>query len=224
MSAEENRRPRLHIVVPPRAQQPERVALPETVTDRRPATADTVLALAKAADLCGLDGVVLPAGPDELEPWVLAAHLLRRTRYVSVFLPVEPGIATPQYAAKFTASLQRFSAGRAGWIVNADAASADVVSTARNFWASPEGLPPVLTAHAFPHVLVTGTASVAQLATAGVAPDALATEIQRLAASGAEDVLLDVAGDPGEVLRLGERVLPALRARTLTPIGADHVG
>lgn len=224
MSAEDNRRPRLHIVIPFRAEQPERVVLPERITDRRPATADTVLALTKAADLGGLNGVVLPAGPDELEPWVLGAHLLRRTRYVTVFLPVEAGIATAQYVAKFTASLQRFSAGRAGWIVSDEPASTDVVSTARDFWASPDGLPPVLSEHPFPHVLVTRGASVARLAASGVASDALAAEIERLSASGVEDVLIDVAADPGEVLRIAERVIPTLHVRTLTPIGADHVG
>lgn len=233
MNAEDNRRPRLHVVVPPRAEHAARVALPETVTDLRPSSADTVLALVKAADLGGLDGVVLPPGPDELEPWVLGAHLLRRTRHVTVFVPVGPGTATPHYAAKFTASLQRFSEGRAGWVAGEDAASQDFVAAARAFWSADDGLPPHLSARAFPHVLTErvltggglteGGSNAVRLRTAGVEADDLAARLREVAADGVADVLLDVAGEPGEVYRIAERVVPALDL-PLSPIGAAHVG
>ena len=168
---------RIHIVLPPAAEAPPPVTLPDFITDLRPAASDPFLALAKAADLVGLAGVVVPYDPEGPEPLVTAAGLLRATRHITVFAGIQPWIATPQYAAKLSATLQRFSGGRLGWYLDDDAESAAFVETARDFWQRPDGLPEVLSEHAFP----------------------------RIAFAGNEESFFAVSHDPGEVYRIGER-------------------
>lgn len=173
---------RIHIVLPPAAEAPPPARLPEFLTDLRPAAGDPYLALAKAADLAGLAGVVVPHDPGGFEPLVTAAALLRATRYVTVFAEIQPWIATPQYTAKLSASLQRFSGGRFGWYVGDDAESAAFVGTARDFWSRADGLPEVLSKHPFPEVAVAGT--------------------------GIAKTFVQVGHDPGEIYRIGEHVIP----------------
>lgn len=173
---------RIHIVLPRAAEAPPPVRLPEILTDIRPAACDPHLALAKAADLAGLAGVVVPHDPDGPEPLVTAAALLRATRHVTVFAEIQPWIATPQYAAKLSASLQRFSGGRFGWYVGDDIESVAFVGTARDFWRRADGLPDVLSKHPFPEVAVAGT--------------------------GISKTFVSVGHDPGEIYRIGEHVIP----------------
>lgn len=70
---------------------------------------------ARAAEVAALDGVVVPfdlTGDDAL---VVAAGALRASRWQRVVAEIHPAQATPVYAAKVSASLQRFSHERFGW-------------------------------------------------------------------------------------------------------------
>ncbi|MCX4090869.1 LLM class flavin-dependent oxidoreductase [Nocardia sp. alder85J] len=171
-----------HIVLPRAADAPEPVRLPVHLTDLRPAPESSALALARAADLAGLAGVLVPFDPDGPESLVTAAALLRATRYVEIVAGIHSGIATPQYAAKLSASLQRFSGGRLGWHLAADdPGRAEFVAVAREFWHSPQGLPKPLSDNPFPALYLGG---VDGRGTAG---------------------FVEVDHDPGEVYRLGEK-------------------
>jgi len=144
-----------HILLPDTASAPPLVRLPAFLTDSRPVRGlqDPALALARAADLAGLAGVVVPLDPEGPEALVTAAALLRATRHVEVVASFPTDIATPQYVAKLSASLQRFSGGRLGWLIPADdPGRAQFLAAARRFWHSPEGLKPPLSETAFPVV------------------------------------------------------------------------
>jgi alkanesulfonate monooxygenase SsuD/methylene tetrahydromethanopterin reductase-like flavin-dependent oxidoreductase (luciferase family) len=134
---------------------------------------------------------------------------------------LEPWIATPQYAAKLSASLQRFSGGRLNWYFDAEGAeTAAFLGTAEEFWQRPDGLPEVLSEHAFPLVLIGGSPSCARLDLRGLSLEAAVTAIEAHAQAGVSDFFLEVGDDPGEVYRLGEYVLPLLS----TEREPDHVG
>ena len=51
-------------------------------------------------------------GPD-LDAWMLASALAARTKTIEIMPAVHPGIVLPQLVAKFSASLDRISGGRA---------------------------------------------------------------------------------------------------------------
>ncbi|MEU7858544.1 LLM class flavin-dependent oxidoreductase [Nonomuraea sp. NPDC049141] len=110
--------PRFHVILPTRS--PVRAELPAFVSDVRPALADPAGRTAVAADLAGLAGALVPFDPGGQESLTVAANVLRRTRHLRVVAEFHPGVATPVYAAKLSASLQRFAAGRLGWQVAVD--------------------------------------------------------------------------------------------------------
>jgi alkanesulfonate monooxygenase len=110
---------RFHITVPTRTR--ERAELPEFVTDLRPHDRGTGYHLVgRAAELAGLDGALVPFDPCGGESLVVAAALLRDSRRIEVIAEFHPGIATPVYAAKLSASLQRYTGGRLGWRLAVD--------------------------------------------------------------------------------------------------------
>jgi len=110
---------RLHVVAPTRA--PERAVLPAFVTDVRPPGREPEhRAVGRAAELGGLAGVVVPFDPGGHDALVLTAALLRDTRRVQVTAEFHPAIATPVYAAKLSASLQRYTGGRLAWSLAVD--------------------------------------------------------------------------------------------------------
>jgi alkanesulfonate monooxygenase len=74
----------------------------------------------RAAELSGFDGGYVPFDPEGAESLSIAAGVLRESRHLRVTAGFHPGIATPVYAAKLSASLQRFSADRLGWRVEVD--------------------------------------------------------------------------------------------------------
>ncbi|MQY27561.1 LLM class flavin-dependent oxidoreductase [Nocardia aurantia] len=171
-----------HIVLPAEAAEPAPARLPAHLTDLRPPPERSALALARAADLAGLAGVLVPFDPEGPESLVTAAALLRATRYVQVVAGFHSGATTPQYAAKLSASLQRFSGGRFGWHLEAgDPDRERFVAVAREFWHSPDGLPKPLSDNPFPAVYVGG--------------------IDGRGTPG----FVEVGPDPGEVFRLGEK-------------------
>lgn len=73
-----------------------------------------------AAELSGLDGVVIPYDAEGDDSWVVAGSALRRTRHARVTVEFHPAFGTPVYAAKLSATLQRLSAGRVDWRVRVD--------------------------------------------------------------------------------------------------------
>jgi len=106
---------RFHLTAPTAISVP--AALPGFITDvRPPAGIAEQHGAARAAELSGLDAVTVPFDPDGAESLVVAGGLLRGTRApFQVTAEFHPAIATPVYAAKLSASLQRFSGSRLGW-------------------------------------------------------------------------------------------------------------
>lgn len=102
---------------PPTAPTP----LPGFITDIRPRQRLREPRQAtRAAQLTGLDGVYVPFAADGLESLVVAGGLLRGSSTVQVTAEFHPAIASPVYAAKLAASLQRYSASRLGWRLRID--------------------------------------------------------------------------------------------------------
>ncbi|PTR22879.1 alkanesulfonate monooxygenase [Rhodococcus sp. OK519] len=73
-----------------------------------------------AAELSGLDGIVIPHDTEGDDSWVVAGSALRRTRHARVTVEFHPAFGTPVYAAKLSATLQRLSAGRLDWRLRVD--------------------------------------------------------------------------------------------------------
>ncbi|MFL1432619.1 MULTISPECIES: LLM class flavin-dependent oxidoreductase [unclassified Nocardiopsis] len=71
----------------------------------------------RAAEIAGLGGVLAPDDPDGEEPWTVATGALRASRHLRVIAEFAPSFATPVYAAKLSATVQRFTEGRLGWKV-----------------------------------------------------------------------------------------------------------
>lgn len=106
--------PRFHLTAPTTV--PEPTILPGFLTDLRlRARLGEPHSAGRAAELSGLNGIQVPFDPGGLESLVTAAGLLRASRALRVTAGFHPGIASPVYAAKLSASVQRFSANRLGW-------------------------------------------------------------------------------------------------------------
>ena len=87
-------------------------------TDERPGTFtyyDHLFQIARAAEVAGFDGLVVPWDENGEDPWIVAASLARHTRRLALVPELEPGFATPVYLAKMSASFQRFSGNRLAW-------------------------------------------------------------------------------------------------------------
>lgn len=119
---------RFHLTVPIAPAGPGPAAsLPGFITDTRPRPRlREQRAVARAAQLTGLDGVFVPFDPDGLESLVVAGGVLRESSTLQVTAEFHPGIASPVYAAKLTASTQRYSRDRLAWrlLVDLDEATA----------------------------------------------------------------------------------------------------
>lgn len=73
---------------------------------------DYLLQVARAAELAGFDGALIPSFPDSDDPWVIAAAVARHTRTLRFMIAYQPMWFDPVYWAKASASLQRLSGGR----------------------------------------------------------------------------------------------------------------
>ncbi|GAA2878973.1 LLM class flavin-dependent oxidoreductase [Streptosporangium fragile] len=95
---------------------------PGFVTDLRRAFGpfDHLAQAGRAAEIAGFGGAFAPFDPEGEESLVVAAGLLRQSRWLRLVAGFHPGIATPVYAAKVSASLQRFSADRLDWWLDVD--------------------------------------------------------------------------------------------------------
>jgi alkanesulfonate monooxygenase len=76
---------------------------------------DYLSQVARAADLVGFHGALLPIFRFTEEPWVVAAALARETRNLRLLIAMQPWFLHPAYAAQMAASLQRISRGRVEW-------------------------------------------------------------------------------------------------------------
>ncbi|GLZ42629.1 LLM class flavin-dependent oxidoreductase [Actinokineospora sp. NBRC 105648] len=100
-------------------------ALPPSIRDGRiggPAFTpfDYLHQISRAAELGGLGGVYVPYDPAGEESLVVSGSLGRDSRYLEVIAGFPAGIATPVYAAKVSATLQRAFGGRLSWRLEVD--------------------------------------------------------------------------------------------------------
>jgi alkanesulfonate monooxygenase len=70
------------------------------------------LQIARAAEISGFDGALIPSFPDTDDPWVVSASIARLTKTFKFMIAFQPPWIDPVYAAKASASLQRLSGGR----------------------------------------------------------------------------------------------------------------
>lgn len=68
--------------------------------------------VARAAEIAGFQGGLIPSFPMTDEPWAISAFLARETRTFRFMIAFQPGFLNPVVAARMTASLQRATGGR----------------------------------------------------------------------------------------------------------------
>jgi len=74
---------------------------------------DYIAEVARAAEISGFHGGLIPSFPMTDEPWAVSAFLARETKTFRFMIAFQPGFLNPVTAAKMTASLQRATGGRA---------------------------------------------------------------------------------------------------------------
>jgi alkanesulfonate monooxygenase len=74
---------------------------------------DYLAEIARAAEISGFQGGLIPSFPMTDEPWVISSFLARETKTFRFMIPFQPGFLNPIVAARKTASLQRATGGRA---------------------------------------------------------------------------------------------------------------
>lgn len=81
--------------------------------------------VARAADITGFDGVLVPHDLEGDESWIVAGYLARGTRHVRLIAGFDAAWGSAVYAAKNAVSFQRASNGRFAWqiVQGLDAAS-----------------------------------------------------------------------------------------------------
>lgn len=73
---------------------------------------DYIAQVAKAAELAGFGGALLPTGP---EPWIAAAAIARETQRIRFLVAFQATWTLPAYAAQQAATLQLLSRNRLEW-------------------------------------------------------------------------------------------------------------
>ncbi|MFT3922023.1 MAG: LLM class flavin-dependent oxidoreductase [Myxococcales bacterium] len=73
---------------------------------------DYMLEVARAAEVSGFDGALIPSFPDSEDPWVIASAIARYTKTLRFMIAYQPMWFDPLHAARASASLQRLSNGR----------------------------------------------------------------------------------------------------------------
>lgn len=76
---------------------------------------DYAAQVAKAVELAGFDGALIPTSLPSDEPLATAAALARETRALRMMTAFQPGFIAPAYAAKMSATIQRISGNRLDW-------------------------------------------------------------------------------------------------------------
>jgi alkanesulfonate monooxygenase len=83
-----------------------------TPVGRRAATFDYLAQIARALDILGYYGALLPTGAGCEDAWVTAAALMAVTRELRFLIAVRPSIMQPSQAARMAATFDRMSNGR----------------------------------------------------------------------------------------------------------------
>jgi len=78
---------------------------------------DYLSQVARAADIGGFQGALIPAFRHTEEPWVVASALARETKRLHLLIAIQPWFIHPSYATQMAMSLQRLSRGRVEWNV-----------------------------------------------------------------------------------------------------------
>lgn len=73
---------------------------------------DHLSEIAKAAEISGFVGGLIPSFPNTDDPWVIAPLLARETESFRFMIAFQPGFLNPVHAARLSASLQRATGGR----------------------------------------------------------------------------------------------------------------
>ncbi len=73
---------------------------------------DHMAEIARAAEISGFVGGLLPSFPMTDDPWVISAALARATKAFRFMIAFQPGFLSPVRAARMSASLQRATNGR----------------------------------------------------------------------------------------------------------------
>jgi alkanesulfonate monooxygenase len=73
---------------------------------------DHLAEIAKAAEISGFQGGLIPSFPNTDDPWVISPLLARETRTFRFMIAFQPGFKNPVHAARQIASLQRATGGR----------------------------------------------------------------------------------------------------------------
>jgi alkanesulfonate monooxygenase len=73
---------------------------------------DHMADIARAAEISGFYGALIPSFPNTEEPWVISSALARETKTLRFMIAFQPGFLNPVHAARMSASLQRASDGR----------------------------------------------------------------------------------------------------------------
>ena len=68
--------------------------------------------VARAAEINGFDGALVPTGGISEQAWIVAAALARETRSLRFLVAHQAGFTEPHFAAQMAASFQRLSGGR----------------------------------------------------------------------------------------------------------------
>jgi len=74
--------------------------------------------IARAADLVGFDGLLIPQNSDGDEPWIVAGYIARGTRHLKLITQFEASWGSSVYAAKNAVSFQRYTNGRVAWQIS----------------------------------------------------------------------------------------------------------
>lgn len=73
---------------------------------------DHMADIARAAEISGFYGALLPSFPNTEDPWVISSALARETKTLRFMIAFQPGFLNPVHAARMSASLQRATDGR----------------------------------------------------------------------------------------------------------------
>ncbi len=95
----------------------------QSVRDERPGRytyADYALQVARAADIAGFDGLLLPNETAADEPWLLGSALARETRHLKIVPEFTPAYGSAVCATKLAFTSQRFFNDRLGWKLRLD--------------------------------------------------------------------------------------------------------
>lgn len=79
---------------------------------------DLVVHAARAAEVAGFDGVVLPFDPEGEHPLITAVAVARATSRIRVIPEVPTSLASPVYAAKLSTTFARTFGPRLGWRIS----------------------------------------------------------------------------------------------------------